>query len=131
MNRISENIKKQRVILIEDDDTTMSVISDFLEDEGFDIICFESPDKAVDEVQPNDILIIDVRFEKINSISAGVDFIISLRARKPEFNNTKTIFISNFGRTRIENKLQQLNPNSFIWLDKPFGMNLLDHAIRR
>ena len=117
----------QRVILVEDDYTASDVISDFLEDEGFEVLSFDSTEEAKKEVKQTDILIVDVRIR--NNPSAGVDFIIAIRKDDANFKNAKTIFISNFGRLKeIEEKLQQLEER-FIWIDKPFEMSTLALAI--
>lgn len=125
----SKNIKAQRVIVIEDDYTAMSVISDFLKDEGYDVHCFDTPKNLKDIVLPTDTIIVDIRIEP--DPSAGIDFIISLRKNIPQFVNSKTIFISNFGRSSIEDKLQLLEPDSFVWLDKPLEMIDLAEAIEK
>jgi DNA-binding response OmpR family regulator len=128
MSRPNFKIDKiQRAVIIEDDDTARDIISDFLEDEGYKVLSFDSTKKAEEVVQPTDILIVDVRIGK--EPSAGVDFVISLRENNPQFKATKTIFISNFGRFKqIEEKLQQLE-GKFIWIDKPLEMFQLAHAI--
>lgn len=117
--------KTLRAVIIEDDYTAWSVMSDFLQDEGYEVAIFNSPNEARTEIRPTDVLIVDVRIGM--NPSAGVDFIILLK-NDPRFNDTKTIFISNFGREKIEEKLMQLD-QKFIWIDKPIEMTTLIHAI--
>lgn len=118
-----------RVVIIDDDDTVRSVLSDYLEDEGYEVMPFESPDEAEPVLKPTDILIVDVRLQ--SEYSKGVDFIIHLRNKDNKYESTKTIFISNFGRERVSLNLQKLKFSSYEWLDKPFEMLELANAIQR
>lgn len=126
----TSNEIQQRVIIIEDDYTVRDIISDFLEDEGYNFLSFDSTEKAREIIKSTDILIVDVRIE--TNPSAGVDFVISLRNNNYQFSTTKTIFISNFGKSpEIEQKLQQIGKDGreYIWIGKPLEMSELANAI--
>lgn len=123
-----ENDEEQnfRIVLIEDDDTMCDLISDFLDDEGYDFKVFNSIEDARNEVKRTDIFIVDVMIKKKRS--AGVDFVLDLRKNFPEFSRKKVIFISNYESKPLDPKLQKLE-DQYIWLSKPFDMLELDQAI--
>ncbi|MCD4697455.1 MAG: response regulator [Bacteroidales bacterium] len=111
----------KRIVIIDDDYTTLDILSDFFEDYNYTVLRCASIEKAKEgNLTKDDIFIVDIMIDEERT--AGVDFVLKL-TDKPEFRDTKFIFISNFGKRKVEEKLNQLKNKIVVnynnWFDKP------------
>jgi len=111
----------KRIVIIDDDYTTLDILSDFFEDYNYTVLRCESIEKAKEgNLTKDDIFIVDIMIDEERT--AGVDFVLEL-TNDPQFRDTMFIFISNFGKIKVEEKLNQLKNKIVInynnWFDKP------------
>lgn len=116
-----------RIGIVDDDYTTRKLISDFLEDKGFETVLAARPEKLLD-VENCDVIVMDVRIgTEPSDRYAGIDYILEQRRSRNIHPDTLVIFISNFGKDRAKNLLQQVGDHQ--WLDKPIDFVELEQTI--
>lgn len=107
-----------RIALFDDDPDTRQLIEDFLNDNNHKIISIAKDNPQELQYESGcDALIIDVRTR--TDRYAGVNYILAQRASNKIKNETKVIFISNFGRDNIELLNLLLTCGDYVWLDVP------------
>lgn len=120
INQTKKEAEAPSIIIIEDDDTMRDLIEDLLDDEGYDFTPFNSINDDVRvKVHPKNIIIVDVMIK--GNRTAGVDFVLELKHKYPDFTDKNVIFISNFSKEPVKQKLKCLGVH-YTWLSKPFDL---------
>jgi DNA-binding response OmpR family regulator len=112
------------VLVIDDDPQMRSVIRRFLENEGYRVIEDGSADHAIqalDSIRP-DVIILD----RIMPGMKGTEFITAVNRRRL---NIPIILITAFGGPDVE--ADALRRGAAFYLEKPFRMSLVVHAVNR
>ena len=112
-----------KIAVVDDDYTAMTLISDYLEDEGYDVVKTPNPDELQD-IENFDVVIMDVMIgsDRIK----GIKYIRDLAKKKKIMPDKLVIFITNFGREQeeIQNLLEEVGEYiNFKFFDKSFGTN--------
>jgi DNA-binding response OmpR family regulator len=117
-----------KIAVVDDDYTTRTLISEFLEDVGYVTKVEKSP-AQLQSIEGYDAVVMDVRIG--NDRYAGIDYVLEQRRTGKLGLGTPVIFISNFGRgtAEIEGRLQKVG--SYEWLNKPIEFTELDQTLRR
>ena len=117
-----------KVVLVEDDYTYRTMISEFLEDLGYVVVEASHPDK-LQSVEGCQAFIMDVMI--FSNRTAGIDYIIDLQTQQRIQDDTLVIFISNFGRESqaVQDRLDQVR--QYEWLDKPVDLPTLRRLLRQ
>ncbi len=113
------NTKKDKRILVVDDDKDLcNLISDIIEEDGYEVNKAYDANTALSTIIKNkyDVMIID---NKLSGIS-GINVIEQSKYLNPEL---KTIMISAYGNTNTKLKARDLGVYDF--LDKPFDIKVL------
>lgn len=117
---------KGRVLIIDDDEAMLSMITDYLETMGFFVQGFRSAVKAFEilrESQPNstfDVVVSDINMPGLT----GIDLLKTLQVLKP---NLPVILISAFGGEKMKSVVQ--SEGAFRFLSKPFSLAELNQAV--
>jgi DNA-binding response OmpR family regulator len=108
------------VLLIEDDQEIGSWVSEFLTEQGYDVVWLKSGQKIMEYIEPANIIILDIMLPGLDGFTVGQ----RLKQKYPE----KPIMMLT-ARTSIEDKLQGL---SFAddYLTKPFHPDELHARIQ-
>ena len=132
-----------KACVVDDDYTSRILISEFLEDEGWDVILFSHPDKLSEKGTPlneelfddqTKLLIMDVRFGRdAEGLRLGLNSVKYLAESNTLRPNCLVLFVSQFGRDYIEfSSVEEILTKKKIhvnWLDKPIDYVLLNEKI--
>lgn len=117
-----------KLLIIEDEDNYRQLLTEFLEDQNYEVKSADHPKKLTDECIENyDAFIIDVKLGDIRT--AGIDYILENHQRLKQ--DALVIFVSNFGRENdIQERLVKVNQyRQFQWLDKPVDLVSLEQML--
>lgn len=118
---------KINVLVVEDDNYMNSLISRFMESEGYKVDSYMSYKDAVKTLKRKknkyDVLIVDYRLTNSNGKS-GLDFHDKIREVNPDI---KTVMISGFGSYAVKKDAFKKGVTRF--LDKPFFLEELSFSI--
>jgi DNA-binding response OmpR family regulator len=112
-----------KIAVVDDDFTALTLISDYLEDEGYEVVKATNPDKLQD-IESFDVVIMDVMIEPDRT--KGIRYIRDLAARNVITPDKLVIFITNFGREQdeIPNLLKEVGEYiQFEFFDKGFDIS--------
>lgn len=112
-----------RIAVVDDDYTALTIISDYLKDEGYDVVNAFDPDELQD-VESFDVIIMDVMISPDRT--KGIRYIRDLAMKKVITRDKLVIFITNFGREReeITNLLEEVGKYiDFEFFDKGFDIS--------
>lgn len=119
-------IKQTKKILIVDDELAITtVIQKFLKKEGYDVIAFTDPRKAIGFLKTSykvDLIITDMRMPEVSGI-----FIMQEGAK----NNVPTIIISSGIGVQVEEGLKDFGYENAEVFYKPFDLFKLSEVIER
>jgi DNA-binding response OmpR family regulator len=116
-------VKKQKVLVVDDDKDLCNLISDIIKEEGFEVKKAYDGNSAIDRLlkENYDVMIID---NKLSGVS-GIKVIEQTKDLKPAL---KTIMISAYGNTNTKLRAKDLGVYDF--LDKPFDIKVLISRIK-
>jgi DNA-binding response OmpR family regulator len=117
-----------RIAVVDDDYTARTLLSEFLEDEGYDVVAIRDPN-MLESIENCAAIIMDVMIG--HDRYAGIDYVLEQRDSERISDEVQVVFISNFGRdsTEIRNRLQRVG--DYAWLDKPIDLPELGDILRR
>jgi DNA-binding response OmpR family regulator len=116
-------MKKQKVLVVDDDKDLCNLISDIIKEEGFEVKKAYDGNSALNKITKEnyDVMIID---NKLSGIS-GINVIEQTKYLNPAL---KTIMISAYGNTNTKLRAKDLGVYDF--LDKPFDIKVLVNRIK-
>ncbi len=112
-----------KIAVVDDDYTALTIISDYLEDEGYEVVKAFDPDELRD-VESFDVIIMDVMIAPDRT--KGIRYIRNLAKKKVITRDKLVIFITNFGREReeIQSLLEEVGKYiDFEFYDKGFDIS--------
>ena len=113
------------IMLIDDEETILNVLSAFLEDCGYTVCCAHNGAAALKKLEttPNiDLIISDIRMPKIN----GIDFLRAVQVRYPHL---PTILITGHGDEKIAT--DAFYNGAYDYLKKPISLKNLHNSVER
>jgi two-component system NtrC family response regulator len=115
---------KMCVLLVDDDDKTLSVLSSKLDKWGFDSVCAQSGKEALDALDRRrfDLVISDLRMPKIDGLEL-------LREVKKAHDNVPFIMVTGYGT--IDTAVASLKEGAVDFLQKPYDPESLLAVIKR
>ncbi len=116
-----------RIGMFDDEHDMRTLLSDFLEDEGHQIVTLANSPEELKDIEQCDVLIMDVAAP--NDRYAGINYIINKRHENKINQDATVIFISNFGRDNKEIKILLKKVGNYKWFDKPIEMPALKEAL--
>ncbi len=111
-------MQKKRILLLEDDATLNDTITEYLEEEGYDVDSVENGEEAMDKIYENsyDLLLLDVKVPLIS----GFDLLKEVRANN---NTTPAIFITSLDS--IDDLSEGYESGCDDYIRKPFALKEL------
>ena len=111
-------MSKKRILLLEDDITLNETITEYLEEQGYEVESVESGDEAMDKIYENsyDLLLLDVKVPDIS----GFDLLKEVRSRG---NTTPAIFITSLDS--IDDLSEGYESGCDDYIRKPFALKEL------
>lgn len=135
-----------KACVVDDDPSSRQLLSEFLEDQGLEVVTFDHPDKTSVKKKSDlagelsetttKFLIMDVRFGRdAEGLTKGLKAVEALAKEKKLTSNCSVLFVSQFGREAInfhslEETLEK-NGITFYWFDKPVKNVELGEIIRK
>lgn len=117
-----------KVALLEDDYAYRQILTEFLDDQGYEYTPADHPGRLEDEeIESFEALIVDVMIG--NDRAAGIDFILRIQERLRK--DALLVFITNFGRESqlVEERLARVR-HPFKWLEKPVNTVTLGEMLQ-
>ncbi len=104
------------ILLVDDEDNCLRVISDVFELEGIECITANSGEKALEifELNDIDIVVTDIKMPGVS----GLDLLKEVKARKPE-----TVVIMMTGYGSIGNAIESIKQGAYQYIIKPIVMD--------
>lgn len=117
-----------KVAVVEDDYAYRTMLSEFLEDQGYEVIKADAPEK-LKGFDDCDAFIMDVSIPPDRM--AGINFICKIQIEAKIRSDAMVVFISNFGRDsqEIEDRLARVT--RYEWLDKPVNLVTLAKLLKQ
>ncbi|HSL42268.1 MAG TPA: response regulator [Anaerolineales bacterium] len=109
-----------KISVVDDDFTALTLISDYLEDEGYEVVKASNPDE-LENIETFNAVIMDVMIG--SDRTKGIRYILELAKKKSITPDKLVIFITNFGREKeeIKNLLDEVGEHiKFEFFDKSF-----------
>jgi DNA-binding response OmpR family regulator len=115
---------KIRVLVIEDDGEMRSLMKDFFEAEGYEVVSVENGAEAFSKLanKPFDLIITDVRMPGVS----GMDILPGLKRIQP---NSTVIVTTAFGSEEVRRRALARGADSF--LEKPIHLTELRRLIQK
>jgi len=111
-------MQKRKILLLEDDNTLNETVTEYLEEEGYEVDSVENGEEAMDRIYENsyDLLLLDVKVPLMN----GFDLLKEVRAREI---TTPTIFITSLDS--IDDLSEGYESGCDDYIRKPFALKEL------
>jgi DNA-binding response OmpR family regulator len=112
----------KRILVVEDDYDILCVLTDLLNDEGYEVVGLNFTASIVESVRESrpDLVILDFLLAGVN----GGEHCLELKAH-PEFSGTPVILMSGF--PRFPESFGDFGSDGFI--EKPFDVNAILHLV--
>ena len=110
-----------KIAVVDDDFTAQTLITEYLEDEGYEVTKAYEPDDITAALPQFNVIIMDVMIE--HDRTKGLKYIRDMAQQNIITPEKLVIFVSNFGREpeEIQNLLNEINQHiDFKWFDKSF-----------
>lgn len=133
---MSTSTNHGRIIIVDDDSEMRSLLSDFLTNQGHQVVTFPLATEALSALEPNgklatdqahrdfDLIISDIKMPQID----GLEFTARVKKLRPEI---PVILITAFGS--IETAIEAMRRGAFHYVVKPFKLNEMgvkvEHAL--
>jgi DNA-binding NarL/FixJ family response regulator len=106
--------EKNRLLLVDDDPTLLSLLKDYLEINAYQVRTVKNGQEALQELEKDlpDVIICDVMMPDVD----GYDFVAKLRARQ-DIGWIPVVFLSALGQ--IEDRIKGLNLGANVYMIKP------------
>ena len=117
-------MKKRRILVVDDEENSRNVLSQYLIGWGYNVITAKSGEGALGVMKESsfDIVITDLRMTGIS----GIDLLREIKKIKPD---TGTLIITAFGE--VDSYLEAMNLGAFDYLNKPITLDELKNVISR
>lgn len=114
----------KRILVVDDDADTCTLITDILEDEGYRVHPCLSGERALEllKQEPYDLVLSDIRMPRVT----GIDLLLQVRRMKLP---TDVILITAYAS--LETAIQAVRGEAFDYLTKPFALSELRETVRR
>ena len=111
-------MQKRKILLLEDDNTLNETVTEYLEEEGYEVVSVENGEEALDRIYEEsfDLLLLDVKVPQMN----GFDLLKEVRAREI---TTPAIFITSLDS--IDNLSEGYESGCDDYIRKPFALKEL------
>ncbi len=111
-------MQKRKILLLEDDNTLNETVTEYLEEEGYEVDSVENGEEAMDRIYENsyDLLLLDVKVPLMN----GFDLLKEVRAREI---TTPAIFITSLDS--IDDLSEGYESGCDDYIRKPFALKEL------
>lgn len=112
-----------KIAVVDDDFTALTLISDYLEDEGYEVVKASNPDDLRD-IESFAAVIMDVMIG--SDRTKGIRYIRDMAATNRITADKSVVFITNFGREKeeIQNLLEEVGKYiKFEFFDKGFDIS--------
>jgi len=111
-------MQKKRILLLEDDVTLNETVTEYLEEQGYEVDSVENGEEAMDKIYENnyDLLLLDVKVPLMN----GFDLLKEIREKK---NTTPAIFITSLDS--IDDLSEGYESGCDDYIRKPFALKEL------
>ena len=105
--------KKKKILVIDDDESVLNMLSVLLKKEGYDVAVSESGDKALKALDGSDFkgVLCDIRMPKVD----GLEVLKRARAK-----GVKSPFIMMSAYGAVENAVEAMKLGAYDYLNKPF-----------
>lgn len=115
-------LRNRKILLIDDDEWIRDAMSLFFEDEGCDLIAFETAEEGIDAIstQRFDIMIVDYRLPGMD----GLTFFERLNRTNQK---SIKILITAYGDKEVSRKAKQVGVDDII--DKPFTTETIETVL--
>jgi len=115
---------RHNLMIVDDEPIVRKSLSDWLKEEGFDILTAEDGYKAIELIEKEkvDCVILDLKMPGID----GIQVLKEIKARRPE---TKVIMITAYGT--IQNAVEAMKIGATDYITKPFDPEEIVESIRR
>ena len=120
-----------KIVIVDDDFTGQTLIADYLEDEGYEVIKAYEPEEITATLSQFDVIIMDVMIE--HDRTKGLKYIREKVQQNIISSEKLVIFVSNFGREQeeIQNLLNEVNQHiDFKWFDKSLDNAFFDTLLQ-
>jgi CheY-like chemotaxis protein len=117
-------MKKENILIVEDEDIMREALVDYFSDEGHNVDTAHDGDKALEKLNFEDykVMIIDLRLPGRD----GLSVLDEVRVKNP---NAKVIIITAY--PSVETEKEAMNRGAIEYLQKPFELNYLETLIRQ
>jgi DNA-binding response OmpR family regulator len=114
----------KRILVVDDDADTCTLIADILEDEGYRVHPCRSGERALEILKQEqfDLILSDIRMPRVT----GIDLLLQVRRLKLP---TEVILVTAYAS--LETAIQALRGEAFDYLVKPFSLSELRETVRR
>lgn len=122
---IKDAKEPKKILIVDDEPAITTVLSKFLKKQGYDVICFTNPKKAIGFLKTSykiDLIITDLKMPEVSGI-----FIVQAGAK----NNIPAIIISSGIGVQVEEGLSDFGYDSAEVFFKPFDLYKLAEAIEK
>jgi DNA-binding NtrC family response regulator len=122
--RAEERTVKQRILIADDDEGVRQVLRQSLEESGYEVICVESGEKAIDCVreETTDLAIVDMVLPRLD----GLEVLKQIVALRPELG---VVMIT--GYASVETAIKAMKIGAVDYVVKPFRMDEVEMVVGR
>jgi len=119
----------KKTLLADDDSTTRTIIADYLEDDGYEVYKFSSPDDIGEIIKECSIIFMDVRFGR-DRPAAGLEYLITnIKNGDLPVDTTTIVLYTRWGHQHTDVKerrktLAELGVK-YLWIDIQSGVELI------
>jgi len=120
-----------KIAVVDDDLYSQTLIAEYLEDEGYDVMKAYEPDDISELLPEFDVIIMDVMIE--HDRTKGLKYIRDMAQQNIIIPDKLVIFVSSFGREleEIQNLLNEVKLYiDFKWFDKSFDAAFFDTLLQ-
>ena len=113
---------RERILVVDDEPSVLSICRDFLETRGFDVAAASSADEAIRNFEAGkfQLVITDINMPRMS----GVDLMRWIKSREPEI---PIIILTGYGTYGLMHEALRSGVSDF--LDKPFNLETLEKSI--
>jgi two-component system response regulator AtoC len=115
---LANRVKGMRILVVDDDAVTLSMLKEFLEGKSFEVSLARSADQAMERIRRESIPLVlsDIRMED----SDGLSLLSELKKQRPD---VVMILMTGFGS--MEGAIEAIQKGAFDYISKPFDLEKL------
>ena len=124
--RVNLAMQNKRLLIIDDDEAMLTLLAEFFDSQGFEVLEFRSARAAVEALKDRVHPMVQAVISDINMpMMSGIEFIDWLNGKVPA--PVPVILISAFGSAELEK--QALDAGARFFMKKPFALSALKRAV--